>query len=190
MEYCYINQPIYSHKFRNNDAVGFAQRPEAHLAPDFIDTGDILADSVDLLTPEVALVLGPLSLQAEYYRAFVDASAPGVGSRDFAGFYLLASYFLTGESRRYDTSRAAFGRVAPRSNFDMQGGRGAWELALRYSRMDLDDGSVSGGQLDDVTFGLNWYLNPNVRTMFNYVRSDLDGVGQTNIFETRFQVAF
>jgi phosphate-selective porin OprO/OprP len=44
------------------------------------------------------------------------------------------------------------------------------EVAVRYSTLDLDDATVSGGDAKDVTVGLNWYLRENLRLMFNYVR--------------------
>jgi phosphate-selective porin OprO/OprP len=72
----------------------------------------------------------------------------------------------------------------------MKGGLGAWEVGVRYSQVDLNDSIVSGGELDDITIGLNWHLNPNVRVMLNYVRADLDDVGDADIFQTRFQVDF
>ncbi|NIM98410.1 MAG: porin, partial [candidate division Zixibacteria bacterium] len=53
---------------------------------------------------------------------------------------------------------------------------------------DLTDGSISGGELDDFTLGVNWYLYPNARIMGNYIFADLDDVGETNIFQVRFQV--
>ena len=80
--------------------------------------------------------------------------------------------------------------MSPRRNFDCKGGPGAWEVAVRYARLDLDDSTVTGGTLDDFTVGLNWHLNPNVRMMLNYVRANLDGVGDSNIFQSRFQIDF
>jgi len=53
-----------------------------------------------------------------------------------------------------------------------------------------DDNVVTGGTLDDFTVGLNWHLNPNVRMMLNYVRANLDDVGDSNIFQSRFQIDF
>ena len=53
-------------------------------------------------------------------------------------------------------------------------GSGAWEVAVRWSYIDLDDAPVLGGYLDDLTFGVNWWLNPNMRVMFNYINADLN----------------
>ena len=55
----------------------------------------------------------------------------------------------------------------------------AWEVALRYSNIDLEDGGfgvIGGeeGEMENVTFGVNWYLNDYSRMMFNYIHSDLE----------------
>ena len=57
-------------------------------------------------------------------------------------------------------------------------GSGAWELALRWSYIDLNDGAVAGGYLDDTTLGLNWYLNSYMRLMFNWIHADQDRVAR------------
>ncbi|RMF25515.1 MAG: porin, partial [Deltaproteobacteria bacterium] len=155
-----------------------------------VDTGSIAADAVDLFGAEAAVVLGSASLQGEYMHAAVDASSGS--SPDFAGYYVQASYFLTGERRPYKRSHGAFGRVKPRRNFLGKEGRGpgAVELAVRYSSLDLSDAAVAGGELDDVTAGVNWYLNPNTRVMANYVHADLDAAGEADVFQMRFQIDF
>ena len=82
-------------------------------------------------------------------------------------------------------SSAAFQGPRPRNPFDGQGGRGALELALRYSLMDLNDGAglagtetplggVRGGEQTTLAAGLNWYLNSNLKLMFNYMHVDVD----------------
>jgi phosphate-selective porin OprO/OprP len=67
---------------------------------------------------------------------------------------------------------------------------GAWEVALRYSHLDLNDDNIRGRELSDITVGLNWYLNSYLRLMFNYIRADLDGFGETNIFQGRLHLHF
>ncbi len=179
----------YSHRNPDN-TVRFRERPESHLAPRLVDTGALTANAVDLFGAEAAVVLGPASLQGEYMHAAVDASTGS--SPDFAGYYVQASYFLTGEHRPYKRSHGAFGRVKPKENFiGKEGtGPGAIELAVRYSSLDLTDAAVTGGKLDDVTAGVNWYLNPNTRVMANYVHADLDSTGTADAFQMRFQVDF
>ncbi|HEB50931.1 MAG TPA: porin, partial [Desulfobulbus sp.] len=74
-------------------------------------------------------------------------------------------------------------------------GWGAWEIALRYSDLDLGDAAIQGGRLKDFTAGLNWYLNPNLRWMLNYVHADLSeradvNDGNADIIETRMSLTF
>ena len=42
---------------------------------------------------------------------------------------------------------------------------GAVELAARLSELDLSDGNIIGGEETNLTFGLNWDINQNVRCM-------------------------
>jgi phosphate-selective porin OprO/OprP len=168
------------------DAARFRSRPEAHLFDRFVDTGNFASDRVDLVGLEGAWVEGPLSVQGEYMFANADVSSDG----NFDGYYVQASYFLTGEHRKYKPSAGAFSRVKPKNNFGLKDGLGAWEVALRYSSLDLDDGEIAGGELDSVTAGLNWYLNPNMRIMWNYIHAQKDGVGDADMVLMRWQVDF
>jgi phosphate-selective porin OprO/OprP len=65
------------------------------------------------------------------------------------------------------------------------GGFGAWELAARYSRLDRNfaagpagteatPDAVRGGDQQIWTFGVNWFPNPNVKVMMNYLLIDVD----------------
>lgn len=176
----------------SNGEARFRTRPEAHLAPRFVDTGVFDADQAYLGAVEVAAVMGSFSVQAEYFQNWV--CRPGGDDASFNGYYVLGSYFLTGEHRPYKTSSAAFDRVRPKRNFSIsEGGPGAWELLARYSRVNLTDGGIDGGEMDDITGGVNWYLNPNMRVMWNYVFSNVDRGGierQAHIFQTRLAVDF
>ncbi|MFQ5792007.1 MAG: OprO/OprP family phosphate-selective porin [Acidobacteriota bacterium] len=178
----------YSFRSPNEDQIRYRQRPEVHLSPRFVDTKTFEADSVNLFDLEVSLVAGPLSAQGEYLTSLVDA--PDAGDPAFRAFYLQASYFLTGENRAYSRSSAAFSRVKVRKNLGADGGAGAWEVAVRYSKLDLEEEGVTGGELSDVTVGLNWHLNPVTRFMFNYVFADRDALGEANFFQMRFQIDF
>lgn len=201
-------QPVTSGGVRR---VTFFSRPEERVnTPTFISTPVLQADHENLLGTELGLSLGSFLLQAEYMAAFVDqALAPGQktpASLFFHGFYVQASYFLTGESRPYSRSDAFFGTVRPRENFflvrggeDRRGpilfGRGAWEVALRYSQVNLNSRDIEGGMLRDLTIGLNWYLNPNCRFLWNYLLIWRDAAGHTSdglaqAFDARFQIEF
>jgi phosphate-selective porin OprO/OprP len=177
------------YSYRNpDDSVQYLQRPEAHLADYFINTGSFACDQVNLMGLETAYVNGPLSLQGEYIVA--DADRIGGADVDFDGYYIQASYFLTGEHRRYKTSEAAFSRIKPKKNYSYSGGPGAWEIKARYSELDLNDDNITGGELNNITAGLNWYLNPNTKIMWDYVHADKDRIGQADIFMIRFQFDF
>lgn len=184
-----------AYSFRSvEDPIRFRQRPEAHFIPQyFTDTGSFSAEHVNLFGAEAALVYGPFSLQGEYISAAVDSSE--AGNPCLNGFYVQGSYFLTGEHRKYKRSAGAFSRVKPKKNFREDGGLGAWEIACRYSYLDLGEGPFpdTARRMQNATIGLNWHLNPNVRIMWNYIRSSVAGADTSDaadIFMTRVQVDF
>lgn len=169
-----------------DDSVRFRSRPESHLAPRFVDTGALAADGVVLLGLEAALVHGPFSVQGEWSRASVDR--PGAADADLDGAYLFASWFLTGESRPYAADDGAFGRLRPAR--PLGGGPGAWEVAARWSTVDLTDAGPAGGELTDLTLALNWYPTSYLRWMLDVGRADRDGVGEADVVQMRFQIDF
>jgi len=153
------------------------------LNPVLADTGFFFGDDQTLVGTEAALVLGPLLLQSEYIGSYVSDSAVGgtdLGTVSVNGYYVEALYFLTGEHRAYDHERGAFGRVVPYENaFWVRGcrGRGAWQIGARYGKLDLRDSGIDGGVVQDVTLGLNWFWNPNMKLQWNYVFTHRDAPG-------------
>ncbi len=156
---------------------------------------NIVAESItggssrDTVNPEFVAVWGPVTLQTEYTRVWVhDATFPvtGTAKKNYGTVEYQAAYaellcFLTGEHRTYDRKRAAFTRVTPNQNFtsfgmnpdgcddcNNGGGLGAWQLGVRYSWIDLDNNGISGSTCQDVTVGLNWFLNPYMKWQLNY----------------------
>ncbi len=179
----------YTFTSRSDDSIRFRSRPEVHQSPRYVDTGSFESDLAGIAGAELAAVVGPFSTQFEFFNASVDSSEGD--DPNFLGWYAMVSYFITGEHRPYELGKGTFGRVKPNNDFIAETpGSGAWELAARYSSVDLDDGAVSGGELQNVTLGLNWYMHPNSRIMLNYVYADLDNVDAINVLTTRFQVDF
>lgn len=159
--------------------------PPSLLNPIYADTGSMLGDSQQLFNLEAASVWGPLTLAAEYTGSWVGGvvspnALPPVGiargTPYFQGGYLEALWFLTGEHRAYQRQFGVFDRVVPHSNFfsvrDARGYRvrsiGGWQIGARYSGVDLNANGINGGRLDSFTFGVNWFLNPNMKFQFNY----------------------
>ncbi len=157
----------------NNDTLGFLERPESHVTDvRFVTTGTIMgARAFYIVRPEVAAVLGPFAFQGEYTHTGVTRDR--FDDVDFDGWYAEASYFLTGESRPFNPKRGNFGRLRPKASLG-DGGLGAWQIAARYSTIDLTDEDILGGEEINVTLGLNWYLNPYVRLMLNTIWVDTD----------------
>jgi phosphate-selective porin OprO/OprP len=184
-----------SRRSPTQDAITFSSKPEANLAPSYVSAA-VPAETVDLIGVEAAWVRGPFSLAGEYTMAMVDAPSGATADPDFSGYYVQAGYFITGENRAYRKAQGCFDTLEPKGNaFGKENGIGAWEVAVRASSIDLADDGFDGGELDDLTFGVNWYLNPNTRVMTNYILADLDPTGagaegDTNILEFRVQFAY
>ncbi len=147
------------------------------------------ASNFQLIQGEAVFVAGSLSLKSEIVHARIRKDDPLNANFNYTAFYGNISYFLTGESMSYKTS-GMYSRLKPKKNFDGKGGAGAWELGLRFTAMDLNEEGVAGGELGNITFALNWYLNPATRIMANYIYSNLKSVGKANIIQMRFQINF
>jgi len=181
-----------SHREPGDGTYAIKSKPASHLAPTFVNTHTIEGtDHENVFSVEAAVVSGPFSLQGEFIDSDVNAMNESIGKLDhfnFYSYYVYASYFLTGESRKYKNTAGAFSRVSPKKNFGE--GPGAWEVAVRYSKTDLTDKVIEGGEMSEITLGLNWYLNPVSRIMLNYSIADLPDLGKANIIGTRFQIDF
>ena len=152
---------------KNNDKTyGFSSRAENHLGNKLISVSFDNVDETNILGGEFAYVNGSLFLQGEYLQTTVS----GINETELSSYYGQISYFLTGERRAYKNSLSVFGSVNPNNNYGGNGW-GAIELAVRLSSMDLT--TANAGTLEDITVGINWYLNPNTRVMFNYVIGEM-----------------
>lgn len=131
------------------------------------------------LGAEFAYRRGPVLIQAEYiYAALQPFRGPGQSGSalDFQGGYVEAALVLNGEGRAYaltpqsGTTYATFRGVAvPEAQRVSRGGIGVFELAARYSAIDLNARGFRGGMEQDVTLGLSWYPEPNLRLIGNVI---------------------
>jgi phosphate-selective porin OprO/OprP len=152
----------------------YRSRPETGNAPLFVDTELFDANSSTLYNWELGWRNGPLWLMAEYSDNHVDA--PSVGNPKFSGYHLSGTWAFSREMRPYRKRSGVFGGL-PIAHDVIQGGRGAWEMALRYSSIDLTDGQVTGGEMDIATAQLNWWLTHSMALGLNYRRTWTDRLG-------------
>ena len=175
----------------SNPAARFRARPEAGLTNRLVDTGNLaFPGTIKRLGLEGAWIHGPLLVQGEYLT--VNADPKGKPSFEGSGYYAQGSWVLTGESRPY--SKGSIGNVRPMNEY------GAFEVALRYSHVDLNDGPVLGGEEDDWTLGANWYLGQHFKLQANYIWASTtkhygapingDADVDPRVFEMRAQIYF
>jgi phosphate-selective porin OprO/OprP len=179
-----------SYRVPLNGVVTYSQEPQSPLltvadnpSSSFLPTISVPASSQQLYNLQAALVLDSFSLQGEWIATTIQQTGGGVVF--LHGFYVDASYFLTGEHRGYNFHTAAFDKVAVLNPLWRAGdksvrGCGAVELAARFAYANFDspnlplvptnppDGPQAGTTLYQATFGVNWYLNDNTRVMLNY----------------------
>jgi len=168
----------------------FSDRPELRVDPtELLTTGAIPAKHADVYGAELAGTYGPFFAQGEYYHFSVDqagfAAAAPTPTLKFDGAYAEAAWAITGEHRPYERSTGAYGGLTPAHPFSLTGsGWGAWELAARWSYINLNSnvltgvapaasGGIGGGRQTVYTLGLNWYPLTNLRFMFDYIHVDV-----------------
>ena len=138
---------------------------------------------------ELAAAYGPFKLQSEIiFENYSGTTLGGIGyDKTVRGQYANFMWMITGEKYADNYGGGSFGNTRPSRNFDLRsGGWGAWEVGLRFSRLDAGDldstapvgvlknaaGFTSG--MKETTLGLKWIMNPNARMMFNYVNAKYD----------------
>jgi phosphate-selective porin OprO/OprP len=162
-------------------------RPEANPAPYFIDTDKFPSQHSNQLGWEIYFSSGSWMFGTEYY--FHQFNSPEAKNPLFQGGDVVVSYIITGESRPYSTVSGIYGFVPVNKSF-FDGGPGTWEVVLRYSTLDLDGGTITGGKFWRFTPMINWYLSENVRLEIAYGygvlnRFNLEGV--TQFLQSRIQ---
>ena len=177
--------------------VQLRDRPELRIdGTRLIDTGLIDARHVTVTGLEAAFQTGPFVVESEVFRYKIDRRITTVvvpANPHFSGWYVQGSWILTGEPRVYNPVDSRFD--APKINYNFNPEVGAWgafELAARYSMVDLNYregnpgatpglGAVRGGEQRIGTIGVNWYLNPSMRIMLDYQRVKIDRLGATGL---------
>ena len=158
----------------------YRDRIEIRIDPTrLIDTGTLNnVRNALVLSGEAAVTFDSFHAQGEYFDYSISRHIEP--DLRFKGGYIQAGYILTGEQRKYSASSATLSGVKPKNPFfwDAAGGIGAWEIAARYSYLDLNDKAVFGGKQENITVGLNWYVNNNMRMMFNWIHGT---VQKTNL---------
>jgi phosphate-selective porin OprO and OprP len=179
----------------SDDLLRLRARPDSHVTnTHLVDTGDFDVDSYNRFNAEMGYVYGPFHLEGEYYYTSLERDNAANPDLDFSGFFVQGGWFLTGESMSFDPVISRFGRLSPNAAVG-DGGIGAWQVALRFSSLDLTDEDIFGGEQENFTVGLNWYPTANIRFMANYVNV-LDVSGgphdgdKPEVFQFRSQVEF
>ncbi len=151
---------------------------------------------------EAAAAWGSAFVQSEWARAtYQDARGPGLDD-SLVSWYVQGSYFITGEKKVYKKDRGTFGSPKVNSPY------GAVEIVGRYDTVHNTDRSASAGggvcqaaaaaviagaecKADQWTVGLNYYFNPAVRVLFNYVNGTNKVTDDnTASYNLRLQLAF
>ncbi len=142
----------------------------------------LFGDDMQWLNTELVVVRGPWTFQSEYLVSlFHDASTTFAGAQDpnvtYHGGYIQLFRFLTDDYENYDKKKGFFERVKPLHPYRLPigpeenacKGIGAVQAGARYNYLDLNDSGLNGGKLHNMTFGVNWFLNPNMKLQGNYI---------------------
>ncbi|MFK7731874.1 MAG: OprO/OprP family phosphate-selective porin [Pseudomonadales bacterium] len=173
----------------NENPFRLRESAEVGSADNIIRSARFNADKQWQIGLESAWQQGPLRLQAEYMLTEIDASDLAQ-QFNYDGFYVQASYALSGEHRRYNDGE--FSSLKPHSE------RGAVEVFARYSEIDLRDSvgnDAIGAEASVMTVGANVYVDKTIRMGVNYLMPEISGdtVHQQSTGDAislRFQLSF
>jgi len=175
----------------------FRERPEIRVdGTRLIDTGAIAAKTGDMIAFDLEGNWQNFFLEGEWAQFKMDRQCGAIVSPvctsslavidhpTFTGWTVGGTWIITGETKTYTPNglaetQAGFGAPVPSRPFSLDGGSwGAWELTARYSDTDLNWhgtqaanttqlAGINGGRQRIAAFGINWYLNRNVRMILD-----------------------
>jgi phosphate-selective porin OprO and OprP len=168
----------------------FGDFPELHIDfNDLVDTGPLSARGASVYGGELGASWRNFVVEGEYYQIGVTQSklpgmpAPRLG---FNGGYVEGGWVMTGEPIPYSVDRASWGRPRVDHPFSVGGGGiGAWEIAARYSTVNLNSNvvpgvsqsltsGVYGGRQQIAALALSWYPNDWLRFMLQFQYVDVN----------------
>jgi phosphate-selective porin OprO/OprP len=173
----------------DGDSFRAKSKPEAYLAPNYVDTGTFESDHARTLGFEAIYRDGPWLFGGEYGWQWMDA--PAAGDPMFHGGNVSVAWLVTGETRGYNLVSGYFKAISPTKTV-FEGGPGAVEVALNYSYIDLDDGNLTGGKFWRITPLVKWHLMDYLRVELGYgygVLDRFDLEGKTHFFQARVLTA-
>ncbi len=173
--------------------------------PNVIYTGEYYTpNAVQIADAELAAVMGRWSLSAEYqlahgtdlYTQFNNGVFSGPhGDVTYQACYVEGGFFLNPDDyRRYDKTQGVWGRQLA-ANTGSGRPSSPWlfdhtpvQLICRYSYLNLASGTpvltpssgTQAGWENDITAGVDWYVNPEVHFIVNYVYTHLTYVNNTS----------
>lgn len=137
----------------------------------YVDTDDIKdIESKTGLNLELAGAYKNFMFQGEYKKFNAKRTKEDLDPVDLSGFYIQAAYLLFGGNYNYNRAEGEFTRLTRGKKY------GELEVAVRYDYVNANDfdAKVYGGSAEGYTLGLNYYFNPNVKFMLNYVYNNHD----------------
>ncbi|HZV61908.1 MAG TPA: porin [Methylophilaceae bacterium] len=157
------------------------------------------------IAPQFYYYYGPFGVIGEYARVKHDVARGGnEDTLEHDGWQLAGTYVLTGEEN-------SFKGITPKRPFDLDKGQwGAWEVALRYSELNVDDAAFDDAaaarfasatstteSAESWAAGVNWYLNKFVKLQTTFEQTKFDSAfanvrdrDTERVLFSRFQVSF
>ena len=136
----------------------------------YLDTDDILdVDTEVAYDFEIAGAFKNFMFQGEYKNVAINR-LNDLETVNLDGFYIQAGYLLFGGRYNYNKADAEFTRLSRGKKY------GELEVAVRYDYVNANDFSakIYGGSAEGYSLGLNYYVNPNVKFMMNYIYNNHD----------------
>ncbi len=154
----------FEHRTIDDDEVTrYRARPFTRLAERrVLDTRSMAnVDELRNFNQEVGLSYRTFRIQGEATQSKMKRTGQDL---TFDSYYVTVTTAIGGEPYRYSRSRGVYRGLVPKAEW------GALELALRYGELDLEDGSVTGGEGREFTVGAGWLISDQVRVQLNHSR--------------------